>query len=160
MLMTGQVDAIIAWVTDVSRYMGQGEAAGKTVTYIPWSTAGLDLYSASIVAADKFLKERPEVAKRFLKAYKKSLEFARDNTAEAAKAVVATVPELKAENVEGSLKDALPLVYNEVSEKLGFGTFDKDRLAVTWERVSKAQGLEIDALDPETIVDRSFLPAE
>ena len=160
MLMTGQVDAIIAWVTDVSRYEGQGEAAGKTVTYIPWSTAGLDLYSASIVAADKFLKERPEVAKRFLKAYKKSLEFAKENTVEAAESVVAQVPELKAENVEGSLKDALPLIYNEITEKFGLGTFDKDRLAVTWERVSKAQGLESDTLDPETIVDRSFLPAE
>lgn len=160
MLMTGQVDAIIAWVTDVSRYEGQGKQAKKEVTYIPWSTAGLDLYSASIVAADKFLKERPEVAKRFLKAYIKSVEYAKDNTAEAAKAVVAKVPELKAENVEGSLKDALPLLYNEVTEEFGLGTFDKDRLAVTWKRVAKAQKLDESAIDPETIIDRSFLPTE
>lgn len=160
LLMTGQVDAIIAWVTDVSRYQGQGETAGKKVTYLPWSAAGLDLYSASIVAADKFLTERPEVAKRFLKAYIKSVEYAKENPAEAGKAVVAKVPELKAENVEGSFKDALPLIYNEVTEKNGLGTFDADRLAVTWERVSKAQGLDIKALDPETLVDRSFLPAK
>lgn len=160
LLMTGQVDAIIAWVTDVSRYQGQGETAGKKVTYLPWSAAGLDLYSASIVAADKFLTERPEVAKRFLKAYIKSVEYAKKNPAEAGKAVVAKVPELKAENVEGSFKDALPLIYNEVTEKNGLGTFDADRLAVTWERVSKAQGLDIKVLDPETLVDRSFLPAK
>ena len=158
--MTGQVDAIIAWVTDVSRYQGQGETAGKKVTYLPWSAAGLDLYSAPIVAADKFLTERPEVAKRFLKAYIKSVEYAKENPAEAGKAVVAKVPELKAENVEGSFKDALPLIYNEVTEKNGLGTFDADRLAVTWERVSKAQGLDIKVLDPETLVDRSFLPAK
>ncbi len=160
LLMTGQVDAIIAWVTDVSRYVSQGESAGKKVTYLPWSAAGLDLYSASIVASDKFLKERPEVAKRFLKAYIKSMNFAKDNTAKAGEAVVALVPELNAKTVEASFIDALPLIYNDITEKNGLGTFEPARLAVTWERVSQAQGLDVKTLDPETLVDRSFLPTE
>lgn len=158
MLMTGSADAIIAWLTDVSRYEGQAAEAGKEVVYLPWSDAGLMLYSASIVASDKFLSERPDVAKRFLGAFLKSVEFAKENPAEAAKSVSAMVPELDAENVQGSLEDALVLVFNDVTEQDGLGAFEADRLAATWSRVAESQGLDPAALDPESIVNRSFLP--
>lgn len=157
MLMTGQADLIIAWLTDVSRYKAQAMEAGKEITVLPWSDSGLILYSASLVASDAFLKDRPDVAKRFIKAFKKSIEFASKNTMAAGEAVAAIVPELEAENVEGSLKDALVLIYNDVTEKDGLGAFEADRLAQTWARVAASQNLDPASLDPETIVDRSFL---
>ncbi|MEL6965401.1 MAG: ABC transporter substrate-binding protein, partial [Pseudomonadota bacterium] len=36
LLMTGQTDAIIAWLTDVSRYAGQAKEAGKDIIVLPW----------------------------------------------------------------------------------------------------------------------------
>lgn len=158
LLMTGQADAIIAWLTDVSRYTGQAEEAGKEIVILPWSDAGLELYSASLVASDKFLAERPDVAKRFLVAFKKSLEFAEANPDKAAEAIAAIVPELSAEDVKGSWLDASKLAFNDVTEKYGLGSFDPDRLAATWMRVAASQGLDPEALDPETVVNRSFLP--
>jgi NitT/TauT family transport system substrate-binding protein len=158
LLMTGGTDVIIAWVTDVSRYTGQAKEAGKEIIVMPWSAAGLELYSASLIASEKFLAERPEVAKRFISAFKKSVEFVKANPAEAAAAVVAAVPELKAEAVEGSVNDTLVLIYNDVTEADGLGVFKPDRLKATWERVSKAQGLDTAALDPETAVNRAFMP--
>lgn len=160
LLMTGQSDAIIAWLTDVSRYQGQAAEAGKELVILPWADAGLELYSAALVANDSFLADRPDVAKRFVAAFKKSLEFAQENPQAAAAAVAAQVPELSAEDVQGSWLDASKLAFNEVSETLGLGTFDADRLAATWTRVSAAQGLDPASLDPESVVDRSFLPAE
>ncbi len=160
MLMTGATDAIIAWVTDVTRYTNQAKEAGKDITILPWSTAGLDMYSASLVASDKFLSERPDVAKRFLVAFKKSLDFIKENRTDAALAVTAMVPELEAEDVEGSVNDAMELVFNDVTEADGLGVFEPGRLAATWERVSAAQGLDPASLDPETVVDRSFLTPE
>ncbi|WP_157015596.1 ABC transporter substrate-binding protein [Mesorhizobium xinjiangense] len=158
MLMTGATDVIIAWMTDVTRYTNQAEKAGKELVILPWSDAGLELYSASIVASDRFLEGRPEVARRFLAAYKQSLQFARDNPSEAAQAVVAMVPELDAENVEGQVKDMLALVFNEDTERDGLGAITAERLQATWERVSAAQGVDASKLDPESIVDRSFTP--
>ncbi|MDN2582253.1 ABC transporter substrate-binding protein [Aquibium sp. ELW1220] len=158
MLMTGGTDVIIAWLTDVARYTGQAKEAGKELTILPWSAAGLELYSASLLASDKFLTERPDVARRFIAAFKKSVEFAKANPREAAEAVAAIVPELSVENVEGSWKDASVLVFNEVTDKDGLGALESSRLAATWERVSAAQGLDPAKLDPETIVDRSFMP--
>ncbi|MBA91535.1 MAG: hypothetical protein CMJ43_12720 [Phyllobacteriaceae bacterium] len=158
LLMTGGTDAIIAWVTDVSRYTGQAKEAGKEIVVMPWSAAGLELYSASLIASDKFLAERPDVAKRFIAAFRKSVEFVKENPAEAAAAVTAIVPELKAEAVEGSVNDTLVLIFNEVTEADGLGVFKPERLKATWERVSKAQGLDTAKLDPETVVNRAFVP--
>lgn len=160
LLMTGQSDAIIAWLTDVSRYQGQANEAGKELVILPWADAGLELYSASLVASDTFLTERPDVAKRFIAAFKQSLEFANENPDAAAEAVAAIVPELNAEDVKGSWLDASKLAFNDVTTQFGLGAFDPDRLAATWTRVAAAQGLDPAALDPETVVDRSFLPAE
>ena len=160
LLMTGQSDVIIAWLTDVSRYQGQAREAGKELVILPWADAGLELYSASLVASDTFLAERPDVAKRFVAAFKASLEFANANPDAAAAAVAAGVPELSADDVKGSWLDASKLAFNDVTARFGLGAFDPDRLAATWTRVAAAQGLDPAALDPETVVDRSFLPAE
>lgn len=157
MLMTGATDVIIAWLTDVTRYTNQATEAGKELAIFPWADAGLELYSASVVASDRFLSERPEVAARFLEAYKKSVEFARDNHEAAAESVMASVPELQAENVIGSLRDALVLIFNEGTDEFGLGAFEPTRLAATWERVAAAQGLDPSSVDPEALVDRSFL---
>jgi len=157
LLMTGQADAIIAWLTDVSRYTGQAEEAGKEIVVLPWADAGLELYSASLVASDAFLAERPDVAKRFIAAFTQSLIFAYENPEKAGEAVAAIVPELSAEDVMGSWLDASKLVFNEVTEQYGLGAFDADRLAATWDRVAASQGLDPAALDPESVVDRSFM---
>lgn len=158
MLVTGQVDAIIAWVTDTSRYTRQARDAGRELRVLPWSEAGLELYATTLIASDKFLEERPEVARRFVAAFKKSIEYAENNPEEAADAVASAVPELDKENAEGSFRDAMGLMYNEITEAESLGTIDPERLKSTWRRIADAQDLDPDAFDPETAVDRSFTP--
>lgn len=158
LLMTGQQNAIIAWLTDVTRYTAQAEEAGKEIVVLPWADAGLVIYSASLVASDTFLEERPDVAKRFIAAFKKSVEFAQADPVKAGESVAAMVPELDASYVTSAWGDASALVFNEVTEKDGLGAFEAERLAATWARVAAAQGLDPAALDPEEVVDRSFMP--
>lgn len=158
MLMTGAAEVMIAWVTDVTRYTNQATEAGHELNIMPWSTGGLDLYGLVLIASDEFLAERPEVAERMIEAYRESVAFTRDNPDAAAAAVVAMVPELNAEDVTGSVNDMLKLAFNEVTEADGQGALTPERLAQTWEWVAKAQGLDPAAIDPEAIVDRSFLP--
>lgn len=158
MLMTGQVDGIIAWMTDLTRYTNQGKEAGKEIQALPWSAAGLNLYSASLIANDDFLAKRPDVAKRFVAAFRKSIQFAKDNPAKAAESVTSLVAELGSEDVQGSLNDTLPLIFNEVTEKDGLGVFEPARLAETWARVSAAQGIDPAGYDVEKTVTRAFIP--
>jgi len=158
MLMTGATDVIIAWMTDVSRYTNQAAEAKREIVVMPWSTQGLNLYSASLVASEKFLKERPAVARRFIAAYKKSMEFAFTNQAETVTAVTSVVPELKPADVAGQLKDMLVLMHNDVSKRDGLGALEPKRLAETWVRTAASLKFDPKSLDPETVVDRSFMP--
>ncbi|MVA22995.1 ABC transporter substrate-binding protein [Agrobacterium vitis] len=160
MLMTGNADGIIAWMTDFTRYSNQARQAGKEIVALPWSAAGLELYSASLIASEDFLAKRPDVAKRFIEAYKKSVEFTRTNPDAAVTSVTAVVPELGSEDVKGSINDTLPLIFNEVTDKEGLGVFEPKRLTETWRRVAAAQAIDPAKLDPETVVNRSFIPTE
>lgn len=158
MLATGQVDAIISWVTDVTRYTQQARDAGREMIVLPWSDAGLKMYSASIVASDKFLAERPDVARRFLAALVNSVNYMRENPDDAAKAVTEAVPEMDQQTAIGSLNDAIKLIFNETTQQDGLGAFEADRLRQTWERVAAAQELDPNAANPEDFIDRSFSP--
>lgn len=158
MLMTGSTDVIIAWMTDVSRYTNQAIAAKREIVVMPWSTQGLNLYSASLVASEKFLKERPDVARRFVAAFKQSMEYVKTNPAESVTAVTSIVPELTAADVKGQLEDMLVLMHNEVSTRDGLGALESKRLAETWARTAASLKLDPKSLDPEKVVNRSFMP--
>lgn len=159
MLMNGNTDAIIAWVTNVALFDAQASLVGKEMVVIPWSEAGLELYSSSVVASERFLTERPDVAKRFISAFARSIEFTNANPKAAAAALHSMVPEVDPDVAAAQILDTMKLVYNEVTEADGLGALTAERVALTWDWVAQAEGLDKDALDPETIVDRSLLEA-
>jgi NitT/TauT family transport system substrate-binding protein len=129
LMMTGQSDAITAWLTDVSRYQGQAAEVGKEWVVLLWSDAGLELYSAALMPGDAFLSERPDVAKRFVAAFSKSIELAYANPDRAGAAVSTRVSELSAEDVQGTWLDASKLVFNEMTDQFDLGAIDDDHLA-------------------------------
>ncbi|MFD1383168.1 ABC transporter substrate-binding protein [Rhodanobacter aciditrophus] len=158
MMITGNTDAIIAWVTNTALFTTQAAEAGKEIVEMPWSSAGLSLYSSSLLASERFLSERPDVAKRFVKAFAKSLEFTYANPAQAGADIHAMVPEVDADIAAAQIESITNLVYNDVTEADGFGVFTPERIQQTWTYVSEANGLSEDALDPQTAVNMSFMP--
>ncbi|MCD8521413.1 MAG: ABC transporter substrate-binding protein [Saccharospirillaceae bacterium] len=158
MLLTGNTDVVISWITDSEVYKSQAKEAGKTLTIIPWYDAGLEFYSTAVVASDRFLSERPEVAKRFIKAYAKAIDYTFRFPAESAAAVKAAVPEVDATVAEATIRSINGLVYNDASSKAGLGRFDAERLMTTWNWTAKAQGLDVSSFDPEQAVKRGFIP--
>ncbi len=158
MLMTGNTDAIIAWVTNVALFQSQATDAGKAIRVLPWSEAGLELYSSAILASDRFLEERPDVAKRFLKAFAKSVAFTRDNPEQAGEDLHAMVAEVDPAVAAGQIRDTMKLVFNDATEQDGVGVFAPERIAATWSYVAEANDLAESSLDPETTVNRGFAP--
>ncbi|QIB53197.1 ABC transporter substrate-binding protein [Pseudomonas sp. OIL-1] len=158
MLMTGNTDAIIAWVTNTALFQAQAASAGKNIRVLPWSDAGLELYSSAIVASDKFLSDRPDVAKRFMKAYVKSLHFTNDNPEKAAADLQEMVPDVDPAVAAAQIRDTMTLVFNELSETDGLGAMTPERVAQTWTYVAEANELAESSLDPETVVNRTFIP--
>ncbi|MBJ3778138.1 ABC transporter substrate-binding protein [Acuticoccus mangrovi] len=158
-LATGQVDAVIGWRTSALAYVPMLEETGKTMKVLPWSDYGYEGYNWSLVASDNFIEERPEVLKRFVRAYKKTVEFVLANPEKAAADVhgmVSTTDE--ATNLK-QIQEMTPMVRNEISEKDGLGTLTPELVATTWQWVATSQDYADDRIDPDSVVDRSFLPS-
>jgi len=158
MLASGRVAATINWVTVAPAFEGPLKETGKTMKIVEWSHAGFDGYGLSVFASEKILKERPEVVKKFLRAYAKATEMAIADPAAAAAAVKAIVPEIDAAVGTKQFAMSVPLMVNDISKKDGMGTFDKALLAKTWEWTAKSQKIPLDKIDPETAIDRSVAP--
>lgn len=158
MLAMGRVDAIIEWVTNSPRHIPLLKKRGKDLVLIPWADAGMEIYSTSLVASDAFLQERPEVVKKFLRAYIKAIAFTQENHRRAAEIVHGFVEEVQIEAAEQSIVYFTQLSKNEITEKEGFGNIQAERLMETWRWVAEAQTLDFGGFNPETAVDRSFLP--
>lgn len=158
MLATGQVVATINWVTVAPAFEKPLSETGKKLKTIPWSEYGFDGYGLSVFASEKMLKERPEVVKKFLRAYAKATDMAIADPKAAAEALKAMVPEVDVGVATLQFASSIPLMVNSISKKDGVGVFEKALLAKTWEWTAKSQKMPIEKLDPEAAVDRSVVP--
>lgn len=157
LLAQGKVDATINWVTVGPAFEAVLKQAGKELVVLPWSASGLTGYGWSAMASDKIIKERPEVLKRYLRALNKALQFTIDNPEKAAADLKSMVPEADAVVIAAEFRASIPLLVNEISKKDGLGTFEPKQLAATWGWVAKSMSYAPAKVDPEKLVDRSFL---
>lgn len=133
--------------------------AGEEIVALPFVQVGFAIYSASLIASDRMVAEKPELVRKFLRAARKSFEWARDNPQEACKLHVQKVPEVELDDCMGSLKAALTYVFNDHQKQFGFGSTSPDRLAATWTAVAEAQELD-KKWDAKQAFDTRFLPAK
>lgn len=157
MLATGQVDGTINWITKSPSVETNLAEAGKEMRILPWSEYGFDGYGLALMASERMIEERPDVLARFVSAYGKALELSIADPGKAAAALKAMVPEIDAAIAADEFAASVPLIDNEISKADGMGAFQPDRLAETWDWVAKSQGYAADAIDPDAIVDRSFV---
>ncbi|WP_117234973.1 ABC transporter substrate-binding protein [Vibrio maerlii] len=158
MLATGNTDVLISWVTSTEALKSQAKQAGKTLKVMHWHEAGLEQYATTLLANDRFLAERPEVAKRFIKAFGEAIEYTWANPVESAKSINKMVPEVDVKVATDTITSIHSLVYNPISEASTLGQFDSKHLASTWKWTSAAQGIDEASYDPEKAINRAFLP--
>jgi len=159
MLLMGNTDVVISWVTDTEKYQAQAASAGKKLNVLPWYDAGLALYSTALIGSEKFLQQRPDVARRFIRAFARSVEFTWQQPLQAAQAVHNQVAEVDANVAAATIRSIHGLVHNASSEKTGLGNFDAQRLADTWAWTAKAQNIEASAFDPQSVLAQDFMAA-
>ena len=158
LLAQGKVDATINWITVAPLFERVLKQAGKELVVLPWSSQGLEGYGWSVMASDKFIKERPEVLARVLKVLRKSFDYALNNPDAAAADLKAMVPEMDVKMSADEMRSSLPLIRNEISSKDGMGVFEPKRLETTWTWVAKSMNYPMNKINPESLVDRRFLP--
>lgn len=92
MMLTGQADASTGFV---NFQVIQAQMRGHDVTFLPFSTEKQPLYGHAIFTNEKFLAEKPDVIRRYLKATIAGLLWGRDNVDKAVDLVATWDPSVK-----------------------------------------------------------------
>lgn len=132
--------------------------AGEEIAVLPFVKVGFAIYATGIVLPEKIIKEQPDVMRRFVKAMQRAHAWARDNPVEACTLHRKRHPEVEQDDCEGSLRAVLAFVWNEHEKQHGFGRYEKERLAFTWQVVAESQDIDPKSADPAGIFDLSLLP--
>lgn len=157
MLISRRVDAAPFFAIHHFYQNRQAQRAGEEIIALPFVETGFAIYSTALVASDATIAQNPDLVRRFLRGAVRSLEWARDNQAEACRLHVARNPEVEQVDCEGSLRAVMTYVFNEHQAMTGLGRVQPERLRFTWDNV--ASSLQIDPnWDPARAINTSFLP--
>jgi len=134
-----RMDGVGDYSTGLSLYE---KAAGKgNVQMMPWADFGFDLYSMSIIASEKTMKEKPKQLKDFLEA---SYMGWRDVMADPKAAMVIfkeRVPEIDVEALSENMLLGLQLMKTEQYAKHGIGSIDDKKMCSSVDLVNTYMGL-------------------
>jgi NitT/TauT family transport system substrate-binding protein len=151
-LLQGQVDAVLG---SIDAYQIQAEAQGAQLDVYRFADHGVPTVSTSIFASNQFLKDHPEVVRKFVAASLKGWGFALDNPDKTIKDLKVVFPEVNEKLAAAELKAITPLFCSGGAKYLGKA---EDAL---W---TKSQDLlaEVKLLpagtDPKTYYTNDFLP--
>lgn len=133
------------------------KAAGEEIIPLPFVEVGFKIYAATIIATDDTIAKRPDLTRRFLRAVKRSFEWARDNPEEACKLHVQKVPEVALDDCVNSVKAVMTFVFTDHEKQFGWGKVSPERLATTWAAVAESQDLDA-KWNPNQAFDTSLIP--
>ena len=156
-LIAGKIDGATLFALNWYYQNKAAEKQGKKIKIIPFTEAGFNIYAYCLIANDQFVAKNPDLTRRFIAAYQKSYAWTKDNIQEAAVLHKKRYPELELDDIEGTMKMMFPYIFNEVTDRDGFGKFNPAQLKATYDAVAAAEKLKPDA-DVQQFVDSSLLP--
>ncbi len=157
MLAAGQVDAVINWVTSAQALKPMLATAGKEMHVIEWSREGYDSYSQAIIASDKFIKDRPEVLRKFMKVFIEATKIMIADPKGSAENIKQIVPQVDVAVMQAQLEAAIPLIMNEVTQRDGLGKFNPELVQKSWGWAVRANGYAPDKIDPMKAITGQFI---
>ena len=135
-----RVDAVADYMTGQPNYDKAMGGVGKSVM-MPWADFGFDMYSMSILASEKTMKERSKVLRAFLEA---TYMGWRDVMADPEAAVVLfkrRVPEVDVDYIRANMKLGLGLMNTERYRANGIGWIEPRKMCASVDLVNSYMGL-------------------
>jgi NitT/TauT family transport system substrate-binding protein len=121
-----RVDAVADYTTGLPFYekaMGKGNAL-----MLPWADWGFDMYSMSIIASQRTMKERAKALRAFLEASYLGWRDVMENPASALAIFKKRVPEIDLGVIEPNLRMGLGLMKTEHYARHGIGWVDEKKM--------------------------------
>ena len=151
-LLQGQVDAILG---SVDSYQIQLEAQGAQTDNFMFADHGVPTVSTSIFASDNYIKNNPEVVRKFIAASLKGWYFALDNPEKAVKDLKSVFPEMNEKLATAELASIKPLLCSGGAKYIGKA---EDALWVKTQELLSEVKLLPAGQDPKSYYTNAYLP--
>lgn len=159
MLLRGDVDAITGFsFTSLLNLEARGAKAAEVVVF-PYPDHGVKLYGNVIIATPKFIKEKPDQLKAFLRAFTKGAKEVLAKPDDAIAYVKERDGIINVDLEKRRLRMAIDAVIASPDARAeGFGQLNPGRLALMASQVSDAYGTKT-RVDAGAVWNGSFLPS-
>jgi NitT/TauT family transport system substrate-binding protein len=150
-----RVDAVADYTTGLPFYekaIGKGNAV-----MMPWADHGFDMYSMSIMASDKTMKDRPKVLRAFLEASYLGWRDVMDNPKAALEIFKKRVPEIDLSIIEPNLMMGLDLMKTDRYAAKGIGWIDDKKMCQSVDLVNTYMGVPT-KVECKAVFTTEFLP--
>ena len=134
-----RVDSVADYTTGLPFYekaMGKGNAI-----MMPWADHGFDMYSMSIIAGDKTMKDRPKVLRAFLEASYMGWRDVMEDPKSALEIFKKRVPEIDLSIIEPNMKMGLELMKTDRYAKNGIGWMEDKKMCQSVDMVNTYMGV-------------------
>jgi NitT/TauT family transport system substrate-binding protein len=105
---------------------------------------GVDVYSNALVATEKYIKDKPVLIKRFVKASLRGWEFTLKNPEEAIEIMAKHRPEIEKPVLLANLKLIIDLFRTNRYKQNGIGWVDDKKMADSIKIISQYRDLKVD----------------
>jgi NitT/TauT family transport system substrate-binding protein len=158
LLAQGKVDAVPGQVFNSTLELQAKGVKASDIGSFMYKDYGLELYSNSVAASPRFLKEHPDAVKGFLRATIKGLQDVAKDPELGVQAALTFEPLLNADTERQRLRAAMDCcIITANVRKNGFGDVNPERLRKVIGIIAKAYGLPREPSVAE-VFDASYLP--
>ncbi len=138
-LASRQVDCVSLFY--VAQPLLERRLAPKKLTRILYADAGLEFYSNGIIVSDAFLKEHPDVVRRFVAATLRGMEAAFADPAEAGRIMNKVHPQIEPALGQAETEIVRDLAVTPLTRAHGLGYIDPKKMEQTRDVVAEAFNL-------------------
>src|SRR3954464_3763514 len=153
-LLQGQVDAILG---SMDAYQIQLEQQGAQLDNFPFADYGVPTVSTSIFTSNSFIKDNPDVLRKFIAASLKGWSFALDNPEKTVQDLKAVFPDVNTKLAAAELAAITPLFCSGGAKFIGKA--EDAHWTRTQQLLSEVKLLP-EGQDPKTYYTNEFLPPE
>jgi NitT/TauT family transport system substrate-binding protein len=151
-LLQGQVDAVLG---SIDAYQIQAESQGAQLDVYRFADYGVPTVSTSIFVSNSYLKDNPEVVRKFIAASLKGWSFALDNPDKTIKDLKVVFPEVNEKLATAELAAITPLFCSGGAKYIGKA---EDALWVKSQDLLSEVKLLPAGQDPKTYYSNDYLP--
>ena len=159
-LLTGQVDAVVAFATEGPTFSAKAKEGGKRWKEILYADYGFDLYGAGLLLRDDLVAAQPDRAKRWIEATMKGVAWSVENPDEALNIFLKHNPAVDREQARDHFRIAVRHLMTETAKREGIGYMDPAKMKQTVDTITQyfpdAKGVSLDDVYTNRFVPKLF----